>query len=114
MTEHLISGHPLRRDDHGAHVPVEARALVDCRCGSTSVWPYRSDRGGPAGGCLALSARIAVRVHDAEASHSVPSVLIMDPLAGRWSFPRAHGVRPAPTTAGTPVICDVSVGRASR
>jgi len=23
---------------------------------------------------------------------------------------RAHGVRPAPTTAGTPVICDVSVG----
>ena len=62
-------------------------------------------------------------------------VIIMDPLAGRWSFPRAedglhptaagdgwiartvaailraHGVRPAPAGAGrTPVICDVSVG----
>ena len=61
-------------------------------------------------------------------------VVIMDPLAGRWSFPRAadglhptaagdawiagtaaailraHGVRPAPAATGAPVICDVSVG----
>ena len=61
-------------------------------------------------------------------------VVIMDPLAAPWSFPRAadglhptaagdawiartvaavlraHGVRPATVTAGTPVICDVSVG----
>ena len=67
-------------------------------------------------------------------THADRRVIIMDPLAGRWSFPRAadglhptaagdawiagtvgailraHGVRPAPTTAGTPVICDVSVG----
>jgi hypothetical protein len=58
----------------------------------------------------------------------------MDPLAGRWTFPRAgdglhptaagdawiarkvpaillaHGVRPAPAVTGAPVICDVSVG----
>ncbi|HXT91419.1 MAG TPA: SGNH/GDSL hydrolase family protein [Trebonia sp.] len=63
-----------------------------------------------------------------------PGVVIMDPLAGQWSFPRAadglhptaagdawiarrvaailraHGVRPAPATAGLPVICDVSIG----
>lgn len=62
-------------------------------------------------------------------------VIIMDPLAGGWTFPRAignrlhptaagdqwiartiaailgeHGVRPAPATSTTPVICDVSVG----
>ena len=58
----------------------------------------------------------------------------MDPLAGRWAFPRAndglhptaagdawiahtvagilltHGVRPAQATSTPPVICDVSVG----
>jgi hypothetical protein len=59
----------------------------------------------------------------------------MDPLTGRWAFPRAignglhptaggdqwiartvaailreHGVRPASATSTTPVICDVSVG----
>jgi lysophospholipase L1-like esterase len=63
-----------------------------------------------------------------------PDVIIMDPLAGRWTFPRAgdglhptaagdawiaraaaaillaHGVRPAPATSTAPVICDVSVG----
>jgi lysophospholipase L1-like esterase len=61
-------------------------------------------------------------------------VIVMDPLAGRWAFPRAgdglhptaagdawiarmvdailltRGVRPAPATATAPVICDVSVG----
>ncbi len=63
-----------------------------------------------------------------------PGAIIMDPLAGRWRFPRArdglhptaagdawiartaaaillaHGVRPAPVTSTAPVICDVSVG----
>lgn len=63
-----------------------------------------------------------------------PDAIVMDPLAGRWTFPRAgdglhptaagdawiartvaavllaHGVRPAPVTAAAPVICDVSVG----
>jgi lysophospholipase L1-like esterase len=63
-----------------------------------------------------------------------PDVIVMDPLAGRWMFPRAgaglhptaagdawiartvaaslraHGVRPAPATSAAPVICDVSVG----
>ena len=63
-----------------------------------------------------------------------PDVIIMDPLAGRWTFSRAgdglhptaagdawiaraaaaillaHGVRPAPATSTAPVICDVSVG----
>lgn len=63
-----------------------------------------------------------------------PDVIIMDPLGGRWRFPRtsdglhptaagdawlartvaailrAHGVRPAPATSTTPLICDVSVG----
>jgi lysophospholipase L1-like esterase len=63
-----------------------------------------------------------------------PGVIVMDPLAGRWTFPRAgdglhptaagdawiartaaaillaRGVRPAPVTGGAPVICDVSVG----
>jgi lysophospholipase L1-like esterase len=63
-----------------------------------------------------------------------PEVVIMDPLAGHWSFPRAadglhptaagdawiartvaailraHGVRPASVAAGMPVICDASVG----
>jgi lysophospholipase L1-like esterase len=63
-----------------------------------------------------------------------PSVIIMDPLAGRWTFPRArdglhpttagdawlastaaavlraHGVRPAAATSTMPLICDVSVG----
>jgi lysophospholipase L1-like esterase len=63
-----------------------------------------------------------------------PGIIIMDPLAGRWTFPRAgdglhptasgdawiartvaaillaHGVRPAPVTSAAPVICDVSVG----
>jgi acyl-CoA thioesterase I len=63
-----------------------------------------------------------------------PSVIIMDPLAGRWTFPRAadglhptaagdawiahtvaalllaRGVRPAPLTSAVPVICDASVG----
>jgi lysophospholipase L1-like esterase len=63
-----------------------------------------------------------------------PGVIVMDPLAGRWTFPRAGdglhptaagdawiartaaaillagGVRPAPVTGGAPVICDVSVG----
>jgi lysophospholipase L1-like esterase len=61
-------------------------------------------------------------------------VIVMDPLAGRWAFPRAggglhptaagdawiartvagilraHGVRPAAVTSTAPVICDVSVG----
>jgi lysophospholipase L1-like esterase len=63
-----------------------------------------------------------------------PGVIIMDPLGGRWTFPRAsdglhptaagdawiartaaailgaHGVRPAPATSVVPVTCDVSVG----
>lgn len=64
-----------------------------------------------------------------------PKVVIMDPLAGRWKFARAHGdvlhpsaagdawiarkvlailaahgVRPAPADATHPVICDVTVG----
>jgi hypothetical protein len=63
-----------------------------------------------------------------------PGVIVMDPLAGRWTYPRAggglhptaagdewiahtvagillaHGVRPAPATSTAPVICDVSVG----
>jgi lysophospholipase L1-like esterase len=68
------------------------------------------------------------------ASAADPGAIVMDPLAGRWSFPRAadglhptaagdawiartalavlltRGVRPAPVTATAPVICDVSVG----
>ena len=63
-----------------------------------------------------------------------PGVIVMDPLTGRWTFPRAsdglhptaagdawiartvaatldaHGVRPAPASSTVPVICDVSVG----
>ncbi len=63
-----------------------------------------------------------------------PAVIIMDPLGGRWTYPRAsdglhptaagdawlartaaailraHGVRPAAVTSAAPVICDVSVG----
>lgn len=63
-----------------------------------------------------------------------PDAIVMDPLAGRWTFPRAgdglhptaagdawiartaaaillaHGVRPAPVSSTAPVICDVSVG----
>jgi lysophospholipase L1-like esterase len=63
-----------------------------------------------------------------------PGVIVMDPLAGRWTYPRAgdglhptaagdawiartvaailaaHGVRPAPATSTVPVICDLSVG----
>jgi lysophospholipase L1-like esterase len=63
-----------------------------------------------------------------------PDAIVMDPLAGRWTYARAsdglhptaagdawiartaaaillaHGVRPAPVTAAAPVICDVSVG----
>ena len=63
-----------------------------------------------------------------------PSVIVMDPLADRWTFPRAgdglhptaagdawiartaaaillaRGVRAAPVTSAAPVICDVSVG----
>lgn len=64
-----------------------------------------------------------------------PNVIVMDPLAGRWTFPRAvdnvlhptaagdqriardvaaalraHGIEPAAATSTTPVICDVSVG----
>jgi acyl-CoA thioesterase-1 len=62
-------------------------------------------------------------------------VIVMDPLAGRWAYPRAgghglhptaagdawiartvaaslgaHGVRPGPASSAAPVICDVSVG----
>jgi lysophospholipase L1-like esterase len=64
-----------------------------------------------------------------------PAVIVMDPLAGRWAYPRARagslhpsaagdawiartvatilrgqGVRAAPATSTAPVICDVSVG----
>jgi hypothetical protein len=63
-----------------------------------------------------------------------PDAIIMDPLAGRWTFSRAsdglhptaagdawiartaaaillaRGIRPAPVTSPAPVICDVSVG----
>lgn len=63
-----------------------------------------------------------------------PRVIVMDPLAGRWTYPRAggglhptaagdawiarevaailraHGIEPAPAGAVSPVICDVSVG----
>lgn len=64
-----------------------------------------------------------------------PDVIVMDPLAGQWTFPRAvdnvlhptaagdqwiahkveaalraHGIGPAAATSATPVICDVSVG----
>lgn len=62
-----------------------------------------------------------------------PGAIVMDPLAGRWTFPRvngsglhpttagdawiartvaailrAHGVRPAPAASTAPAICDVS------
>jgi len=64
-----------------------------------------------------------------------PSLIVMDPLAGRWRYARArdglhptaagdawiaravaatlagHGLRPAAATGASPVICDVSVGR---
>jgi lysophospholipase L1-like esterase len=75
----------------------------------------------------------------AAGSAADPRAIIIDPLAGRWRYPRAadglhpttagdawiarsvaaslraHGVRPAqvgtaPATATAPVICDVSVG----
>lgn len=63
-----------------------------------------------------------------------PQAVIMDPLGGRWTFPRAsdglhptaagdawlartaaailsaHGLHPAPVTSTAPVICDASVG----
>jgi lysophospholipase L1-like esterase len=63
-----------------------------------------------------------------------PAAIVMDPLTGRWTYPRAgdglhptsagdawiartvaaalraHGVLPAPATSTAPVICDVSVG----
>ena len=63
-----------------------------------------------------------------------PAAIVMDPLTGRWTYPRAgdglhptaagdawiartvaailaaHGVRPAPATSTVPVICDLSVG----
>jgi lysophospholipase L1-like esterase len=63
-----------------------------------------------------------------------PGAIVMDPLAGQWTFPRAgdglhptaagdawiartvesmlfaRGVRPAPAAPAAPVICDVSVG----
>jgi lysophospholipase L1-like esterase len=63
-----------------------------------------------------------------------PGAIVMDPLTGRWTYPRAgdglhptsagdawiartvaaalraHGVLPAPATSTAPVICDVSVG----
>jgi lysophospholipase L1-like esterase len=63
-----------------------------------------------------------------------PGAIVMDPLAGRWTYPRAgdglhptaagdawiartvaavlaaHGVAPAPATSTVPVICDLSVG----
>jgi lysophospholipase L1-like esterase len=63
-----------------------------------------------------------------------PDVIVMDPLTGQWTFPRAgdglhptaagdawiartvaailgaHGVRPAPASSTVPVICDLSVG----
>jgi lysophospholipase L1-like esterase len=63
-----------------------------------------------------------------------PGAIVMDPLTGRWTYPRAgdglhptaagdawiarmvtailaaHGVRPAPATSTVPVICDLSVG----
>jgi len=63
-----------------------------------------------------------------------PAVIVMNPLAGRWAYPRAdgglhptaagdawigrevaailraHGVSPAPATSAAPLICDVSVG----
>ena len=63
-----------------------------------------------------------------------PGAIVMDPLTGRWTYPRAgdglhptaagdawiartvaavlaaHGVAPAPATSTVPVICDLSVG----
>jgi hypothetical protein len=68
------------------------------------------------------------------ATSADPDVVIMDPLAGRWTYPhaggglhptaagdawiartvaavlRAHGVLPAPVTSAAAVICDISVG----
>jgi lysophospholipase L1-like esterase len=65
---------------------------------------------------------------------AAPDVIVMDPLAGRWTFPRAggglhptaagdawiartvagilraHGIRPAAAASATPVICDATVG----
>jgi lysophospholipase L1-like esterase len=87
---------------------------------------------GAAGGTPAL--RDIDQAIVAAAAAADPQVIVMDPLAGRWQFPRAHdglhptaggdawiahtvaailaarGVRPAPLTAAAPVICDASVG----
>jgi hypothetical protein len=85
------------------------------------------------GGTPALQQTDHVIVTTAKAAD--PNVVIMDPLAGRWTFQhadgglhptaagdasiartvlaalRAHGLRAAPATTGTqPVICDASVG----
>jgi hypothetical protein len=79
--------------------------------------------------------RATDRVIVAAGTGADPGVIVMDPLAGHWTFPRAgrgalhptrggdawiagtvagilraHGVRPAAGGPATPVICDVSVG----
>jgi len=81
------------------------------------------------------SLRETDRVIVAAGTAADPGVIIMDPLAGHWMFPRAgrgalhptaggdawiagtvagilraHGVRSAAASSTTPVICDVSVG----
>lgn len=84
------------------------------------------------------SLRATDRIIVAAGTAADPDVIVMDPLAGHWMFPRAgrgalhptaggdtwiagtvagilraHGVRPAAAGATTPVICDVSVGTGS-
>jgi len=85
------------------------------------------------GGSLAL--RQTDRTIVSAGTAADPDVIVMDPLTGHWTFPRArgnvlhptatgdawiartvaadlaaHGVRPASAGSTTPVICDESVG----
>jgi hypothetical protein len=89
---------------------------------------FAASRGGTPG--LRQTDRTIVRAGAAD-----PDVIVMDPLAGQYTFPRAvdnvlhptaagdewiahkvaaalraHGIGPAAATSTTPVICDVSVG----
>jgi lysophospholipase L1-like esterase len=87
---------------------------------------------GAAGGTQAL--RDIDQAIVAAGTAADPRAIVMDPLAGRWQFPRAHdglhptaggdawiartvaailaahGVRPASLAGASPVICDASVG----
>jgi lysophospholipase L1-like esterase len=116
----------LERRRVGAAVNLVAAAAPAARIALVTAFA------GAAGGSPALR-----RTDDAivsAASAADPGVIIMDPLTGRWTYPRAgdglhptatgdawiartvaaillsRGVRPAPAGATAPVICDVSVG----